>query len=352
MRRPLTDVALPPAPHILVVMMSALGDVVHALPVVSALKRHDPATRITWVLQPGPASMIRGHPDVDEILVFRRGAGWRAYPELRRQLAGRSWDLVLDLQVYFKASAVTAMARAPVKLGFDRARARDLNWLVTSRRIPPHPLQHVQDQYLEFLDALGVDPRPLEWKLGPWAHELPAQAAFFAGLDRPAATLVIGSSDPRREWPAARWTALADALAGDYGLRPVLAGGTAPGEMETAREILRRARHPVVSTMGVPLRELVGILEGSALVVALDTGPMHMAVALGTPTVALVGFLNPKRTGPYRFRDLLVDAYGDRGEDYPVSQEKRPGRVARITVEDVLEKVELCRRRYGEREEA
>jgi heptosyltransferase I len=76
----LTDVALPPAPRILVVMMSALGDVVHALPVVTALKRHDPAARITWVLQPGPASMIRGHPDVDEILVFRRGAGWRAYP--------------------------------------------------------------------------------------------------------------------------------------------------------------------------------------------------------------------------------------------------------------------------------
>jgi heptosyltransferase I len=243
------------------------------------------------------------------------------------------------------------MARAPVKLGFDRARARDLNWLVTSRRIPPHPPQHVQDQYLEFLDALGVDPRPLEWKLGPWAHERPAQAAFLAGLDRPAATLVIGSSDPRREWPAARWTALADALAGDYGLRPVLAGGTAPGETAAAREILRRARHPVVSTMGVPLRELVGILEGSALVVAVDTGPLHMAVALGTPTVALVGFLNPKRTGPYRFRDLLVDAYGDPGEDYPVSQEKRPGRMARITVDDVLEKVALWRRRYGGKEE-
>src|SRR5690242_14503862 len=119
-------------------MMSAVGDAVHALPVVTALKRRHPDAHLTWVLQPGPASLVRGHPDVDEIVLFRRGAGWRAFADVRRALAGRRFDLVLDLQVYFKASIVTALARGPVKLGFDRARARDLNWLVTNRKIPPH----------------------------------------------------------------------------------------------------------------------------------------------------------------------------------------------------------------------
>ncbi len=107
------------------------------------------------------------------------------------------------------------------------------------------------------------------------------------------------------------------------------------------------ARHPVASTLGCPLRELVGVLDASVLVVSLDTGPLHMAVALGVPTVALMGYVNPKRVGPFRrFHDLVVDAYGDPGEDYPVSLEKRPGRMERITVADVVARVETWERRY------
>ena len=118
--------------------------------------------------------------------------------------------------------------------------------------------------------------------------------------------------------------------------------------MATEREILRLAKHPIISTLGVPFRELVGILEGSALTISLDTGPMHISVALGTPTIALMGLNNPKRVGPYRrFHDLLIDAYGEPGEDYPISMENRPGRMARITVRDVLDRVERWRSAYA-----
>lgn len=341
-------VTLPAAPRILVVMMSAVGDAVHALPVVTALKRRYPESVITWVLQRGPASMIDRHPDVDRILLFERHRGWRGFDDIRRQLAGHSFDLVLDLQVYFKASVVTALASAPVKLGFDRSRARDLNWLVTTHRIPPRAPRHVQDQYIEFLDYLAVPPEPVEWKLGPWPHEREWQRGFFADLDRPAVALVIGSSDPHREWLAARWAALADRLHDHYGLQPVLAGGRSPRELETERQIMETARHPVVSTLGIPLRELVGVLDGSALVVSLNTAPLHMAVALGRPVISLLGHWNPKRTGPYRrFHDLIIDAYGEPGEDYPISTEKRPGGMARIRVEDVVDKVEVWRDRYA-----
>jgi heptosyltransferase I len=328
-------------------MMSAVGDAVHVLPVVTALKRHDPSVRITWVLQGGPASLVRGHPDVDEIVLFDRKGGLRAFAELRKTLGGRRFDLVLDLQVYFKASIVTALADAPVKLGFDRSRARDWNWLVTNRKIPPREPQHVQDQYFEFLDALGVPHEPVEWKLGPWPHELDAQRAFFAKLKRPAACLVIGSTHAEKEWLPERWAAVSDVLWERYGLQPVIAGGHSEREMETEREILRLAQHPIISTLGVPFRELVGILAGSALTISLDTGPMHISVALGAPTIALMGYINPKRTGPYRrFRDLLVDAYGDPGEDYPISIEKRPGRTRKITVDQVMEKVASWDRTY------
>jgi heptosyltransferase I len=346
--RRLVSVTLPPAPRILVVMMSAVGDAIHALPVVTALKRRDPAAVVTWVLQPGPASLITGHPDVDEVVLFERNRGWRGFGGVRRQLSGRTFDLVLDLQVYFKASVVTALARAPIKLGFDRARARDLNWLVTTHRIPPHPPQHVQDQYFEFLDYLGVPARPVEWKLGPWADEREWQRRFFARFDRPAAALVIGSSDPHREWLPDRWAALADRLYEEFGLQPVLIGGRSPRELETERQILGGVRCPVISTLGISLRELVGVLDGTDLVIALNTAPLHMAVALDRPVISLMGHWNPKRTGPYRrFHDLMIDAYGEPEEDYAISTEKRPGGMQRIRVEDVLGKVRRWRDRYA-----
>lgn len=336
--------------RVCIVMMSALGDAVHVLPVIAALKRHDPHCHITWILQAGPASLVRGHPLVDEIILFERRNRGR-YADIRRKLKGLKFDLVLDLQAAFKANIVTWLVDAPVKMGFDRERARDLNWLFTNAKIPPHAPQHVLEQYFEFVHQLGIDPEPVEWSIGPWHHELDRKRELFAEIERPAALLVIGTSHPEKEWLPERWAGLADALSEDYGLTPVLAGGRSRAEQDTAREIVRLARHPVVLTLGAPLRDLVGLIDGAELVVSLDTGPMHMAVAVGTPTIALMGFVNPKRTGPWRrFHDLRVDAYGDPGEEYPVSKEKRPGRMQRITVDGVLEKVKVWDQLYRRRE--
>ena len=190
-------------------MMSAIGDAVHVLPVVTALKRFDPGSKITWILQPAPASLVRGHPDVDEILVFENARGWRGMLDLRALLAQREFDLVLDLQVYLKAGIVTALTRAPVKLGFDKARARDMNWLFTTERIPPHAPQHVQDQYLEFLGALGIPAEPLEWKLGPWAGELATRDRVLGSLPRSFASLVIGATHLEKAWLPERWAEVA-----------------------------------------------------------------------------------------------------------------------------------------------
>ena len=326
--------------RICIVMMSAIGDAVHVLPVVTALKRFDPGSRITWILQPAPASLVRGHPDVDEILIFENARGWQGMLDLRAELAQREFDLVLDLQVYLKAGLVTALTRAPVKLGFDRARARDMNWLFTTERIPPHASQHVQDQYLEFLTALGISAEPLEWKLGPWAGELAMRERVQAMLPRPFATLVIGASHREKEWLPERWAEVASALRSDFGIEPVLAGGRSARELDTARRI-DAAGTPVQSTLGVPLRELVAILDASELVISLDTAPLHMSVALERPVISLMGYNNPKRVGPYRrYHDLIVDAYGDPGEDYPITYAHRLGRMPRISVRDVLERVQ------------
>ena len=239
--------------------------------------------------------------------------------------------------------------RAPVKLGFDRARARDLNWLFTNRRIQPHAEgQHVQDQYFEFLHALGVPAEPVEWGLGPWPGERDWQRQFFSGLSRPAATIIVATSKPEKDWPAARWAEVADRLSEDYGLQPVLAGGTSPRELAAQATIMRLARHEPVSTLGSGLRKLVSIIDGSALVLSPDTGPLHMSVALERPVISLIGYSNPRRVGPYRrYGDLLIDAYGEPGEDYPISMENRSGRMRRISVAQVMEKVRIWKERYA-----
>jgi heptosyltransferase I len=329
-------------------MMSAVGDAVHVLPVINALKRANPQTRITWVLQPAPATLVRGHRSVDEIIVFDRARGIAAFANVAAELAKRQFDLVINLQVYFKAGIVTSFTHAPVKLGFDRARARDFNWLFTNRKIPPSPVQHVQDQYFEFLTALGVSPKPVEWDLGPWPSEREWQRRFKSAIDRPIASIVVATSKPEKDWIPERWAEVADALHEQFGMQVVLVGGKSERELAAEQIVMARAKHKPHSELGSGLRNLVSILDASALVLSPDTGPLHMSVALNRPVISLMGYTNPKRTGPYwRFQDLIVDAYGDEGEDYPISMENRPGRMKRIDTGQVLEKVAFWRERYA-----
>jgi heptosyltransferase I len=340
----------PPPREICIVMLSAIGDAVHVLPVANALKRQWPDTRITWVIQPVPHALVAGHPAIDDFIVFRRRSGrgaWRSYQEIRAAFAGRSFDLLLGLQVYFKAGLITGLAPARVKMGFDRARARDAQWLFTNRRIPAHEPQHVQDQYFEFLHALGVDERPVRWDLSLTDPERAAQAAFFGELDRPACAVVVGTSKPDKNWHAEGYARVLEVIEREHGLRPVLVGGPSSVERVMADEILSRTSADVVDALGDDLRRLVWILEGSALLVSPDTGPLHVARALETPVVGLFGYTNPKRSGPYgAYQDLVVDGYAEYpGEEYPLTHHYRDG-MKRVTVDAVLEKIALALERY------
>jgi heptosyltransferase I len=330
-----------------VVLMSALGDAVHVLPLLDALKRHTPSTHVTWLLQPGPAVMVQGHPHVDDTVVFRRDRGLAAYADVRTELARRSFDLVLALQVYFKAGLVTALTRSPIKLGFDRERARDLNWLFTTHRIPPHAPQHVQDQYFEFLDAIGVPHGEPAWHLGPTPEERAAAEALVQSARRPLVGCVVATSKPDKNWMPERWAELASRL-GCQGIGVVLLGDNTPIERAAADVIMAQASPKPVDALGSGLRTLIGLLTTCDVVVSSDTGPYHMCVAMNVPAVGMYGYTNPKRVGPYRrFHDLLIDAYGDPGEDYPISMTYRHERMPRITVEMVEVKVRLALERYA-----
>jgi heptosyltransferase I len=340
----------PPPAEICIVMLSAIGDAVHVLPVANAIRRAWPQSRITWVIQPVPHMMVQGHAAIDDFIIFRRRRGLQAvqsYREVRKAMRGRRFDLLIGLQVYFKAGLITALAPARVKLGFDRARARDAQWLFTNRQIQPRGHQHVQDQYFEFLQWLGVNPEPVTWDIRFTDEERAEQQTFFSRLDRPACAVVVATSKPQKNWRADGYARVLDAVEAEHGLRPVLVGGPSPVERAIADEVLARTNAKVVDAIGHDLRRLMWILDGSALLISPDTGPYHLSHALGTPCVGLFGYTNPKRYGPFRdFQDLVVDGYAEfPDEDYPLAPTYRDG-MKRVTEDRVLEKVALAMERY------
>lgn len=332
--------------RIAIVMMSAIGDAVHVLPIINALKRHSPRSRVTWFLAPRPATLVRGHPAIDEIIEYPARGGLAAWREMRRSLKARAFDLLLDFQVALKAGLLTSLIDAPVKVGFDRRRARDLNWIFTNHKIPPHANQHVQDQYFEFLDYIGVPWDRVEWGLGPWPNEQGTLEALLPNPTQRFASIAVATSKPDKDWPAEHWAEVIDELHDKYGLSSVLVGGRSPVERAAEETIMSRARHTPASTLGCSLREMVRVLDASTLVLSPDTAPMHIANALGRPVIALFGATDPKRTGPYgKSQELVVNAFRDPGDPEAIIMDRRLGRVKTIRVEDVLAKVDLWHRR-------
>jgi heptosyltransferase I len=197
--------------RIALVRMSAIGDVVEALPVVHSLRAAAPRAHLTWVIQEVSHALVAPLAPVDEYLLYDRRAGWRGLLDLRRRIGGRRWDLVLTLQVALKAGLVTALLPAPRKLGFDRARSSDLHTLFTGERISARPRAHRQDEYLEFVDHLGI-PRVVEWGLESTEEEAARYAPLLPRTSAATVALVLAASGPERNWPAERYARLAQRL--------------------------------------------------------------------------------------------------------------------------------------------
>lgn len=345
--------------HICLVLQSGIGDVVHGLPLVNALKRDDPERRISWVVQRSPAPLLYHHPAVDDIILYDRKGGWREIRELRRQLKSRSFDVVLNCGIYFKSAVPTVLARAQNKIGFGPDRAFDLVWLSANHTVEPRGPRHRQDMYLELIEFLGVDPKPLEWRITITDDERERQAEFVASLDgRGVAGIVTTSANGAKDWPPDRFAELATALQQDFGLCVVLLGGPGTKEQNRARRVLEASRMQPVWALGSDLRWLISLLAACDVVIAPDTGPLHIARALGTPVVGLYGHTNPRLSGPYgAFDDLVVDRYnydapgvpytGPIESQHPARPGCRQGRMEYVRVGDVLEKVALALERYA-----
>jgi heptosyltransferase I len=334
---------------ICLIRISALGDTVHALALVNGLKKGFPNAHLTWILQPLPHEMVKNQPEIDRFIVFRRNGGITGWRELNHQLKNERFDIAVIPQVSFRSGFISALVRADIKVGFDFRRSRELSWIFTNRHIPPRKPGHVQDQFFEFLDYLGVPDYKKEWNFFFTPEEKKWQQDFFSGLGRPVISFVIASSHPGKDWSPANYARVMDHVDSALNFQPMIVGGPSRHEHELAGEITRQCNSTPVVALEKPIRRSLLQLSGSTLVVSPDTGPLHAAVALGTPTVGLYGFSDPRRCGPYeRYSDLLIDKYNDPGkEDAPIRRKTKKGRMEQITPEEVIEKIDLGIRKYG-----
>ncbi len=339
-------------------LLSGIGDVVHGLPLVNALKRDDKDRHITWVVERSPSPLLRPHPAVDDVVLFDRVRGLSEVRALRRQLKTRRFDLVINCGIYFKSAIPAFFAPAIHKAAYGRDRANDLVWLFANHRLPPRGPGHRQDMYLEFLDLLGIERDPLEWRLTITEEERVEQSRFYEGLAAErVAGIVTTSAMDSKDWPTDRFSRVATALERDFGFRVVLLGGPGEREQTRARAVARASEAQTVWALGRELRRLVWLLERCDLVIAPDTGPLHIARALDTPVIGLYGHTDPRRAGPYRaFGELIVDRYNYEGDgrpyegpverQHPARPGARPGRMELIDPDDVLDRVQTAVGRY------
>jgi heptosyltransferase I len=298
--------------NILLIKPSSLGDVVHALPVLNLLRRRFAGAKITWLLSRACAGLLEGHPQLDEIMLFDRKRlgqawrSWRALGELRefaRDLRGRRFDLVVDLQGLLRSGWMAWRSGAAARAGF--ANAREGAWLFYNLRVPIETIeQHAVDRYLHVAEALGCGREPVESRFHVTAEDRAAVADMVERAERYAVVLP-GANWSTKRWPAERFAELIALMRGRYGLKAVVAGAA------DAVELAPKLGADINLAGRTSLRQLVALLERASLVVANDSGPMHIAAALGRPLVAIFGPTNPVRTGPYGRMDCVVRANVD-----------------------------------------
>lgn len=331
--------------------LSAVGDACHAVAAVRALQRHLPAAQITWIVGRLEATLVGDLAGIEFIIYDKRG-GFKAWRGLRATLAERRFDVLLHMQAALRASLVSLAVPARTRLGFDRARAKDLQWLFTDAAIAPQPRAHALEALLGFAWTLGAPREAPRWDI-----PIPDAARAFAVERMPRDPYIVISpcSSQRsrnfRNWSAVRYAAVVDHAAA-AGLRCVLTGGPTELEHDYAARIADAARTPVVDLIGqTDLKQLLAILAGARAVVCPDSGPAHMADAVGTPVVGLYATSNKDRTGPYRSRQHCVDRYPDALQRFmgtTVAQVpwgarvRHPEAMDLITVEDVTTKLDAA----------
>lgn len=302
--------------NILLIKPSSLGDIVMALPALSMLRRSFPQARISWLVRPEFAPILEGHPHLDEIILFDRKAlakAWRqpaAFKQLMdliSRLRDGRFDAVLDLQGLFRTASLAWLSGCTRRFG-PVWRKEFARLFYTTTVVPRREWVHVIDTYRKLIEAMGGQDRGVEFVLPAKPDAMMSTGNLLAQqkIDPDHYAVIIpGSAQVSKCWPADRFAALSDRLASEHGLAVVATGGKSESPM--IEQIRGLAKHPIANLAGrTSLPELAEVLRRARLVVSNDTGPGHIAGALGRPLVMMFSWSNPLRVGPYGRPECIV----------------------------------------------
>ena len=302
---------------ICVLRLSAIGDTCHALAVIRRLQDNWPSARISWIIGKTEARLMDGIDGV-ELLVYDKTRGRSARNELRERLADRHFDVALCMHASLRANRLCHLIPSARRIGFDRARARDFQWLFTNERIAAAEGEHALDAMLGFAARIGAGETALRWDI-PIPPDDVEFARTLAGDTRPLVVISPCSSQRSRNyrnWPVARFVDVARALVDRHRARIVVTGGPTPIEKQYGDAIADAVDGTTNLVARTDLKRLLAVIDAAAVLVCPDSGPAHMATAVGTPVVGLYATSNPARTGPYRSQATTVNRYPDACRQY------------------------------------
>lgn len=333
--------------NFLIVKLSAIGDVIHALPVAYALKETYPDCHITWVVEPPAFDLVNMSPYIDEVILFEKkkfksvGGFLREYGPLKRKIRQRNYDAVLDLQGLFKSAAIARLGNAPVKLGM--CNMREFSDKISQPVIGAHAHGHIVERYLDVARALGCRVDEVRFTLDVPEREVRLAQQIFAqagaNMANPYVVLAIGANWPNKRWPAENFAQLSDRLY-DRKLIPVLVGGGIVDEQRAA-EICAACEIPPLNLVGrTNFKQLTYILQNARFTVGGDTGPVHLSSGLGTATIMVMGPTDANRNGPYGQLANALEVGRDCRYCWKRACPKNLDCLENITVEQLWKKVE------------
>lgn len=316
--------------------LSALGDVTHVVPLVRTLQAARPDTPIHWIIDKAGHKLLDGLPGVT-FHAYDKKSGMAGVKELRRQLPPGRFEALLQMQVAFRANLLSAFIPAERRIGYDRSRSKDLHGLFINERIPDRPGIHVLDAIGSFCEPLGLRQTEASWDLAVPQSAYEWAAAQWQDDGRPVLMISPCSSHVRRNWYADRYAAVANHAA-QRGWQVVLCGGRSELERSMADAIQAQLHTPALDLVGKDtLKQLPALLARANLVMTPDSGPMHIANAMGAKVLGLHAASNPNRSGPYSDRRYCVDRYDDAARKYLTKQAADLKWGTKIEFDDVME---------------
>lgn len=316
--------------------LSALGDVTHVVPLVRTLQAARPDTPIHWIIDKAGHKLLDGLPGVT-FHAYDKKSGMAGVKELRTQLPPGRFEALLQMQVAFRANLLSAFIPAERRIGYDRSRSKDLHGLFINERIPDRPGIHVLDAIGSFCEPLGLRQTEVSWDLAVPQSAYEWAAAQWQDDGRPVLMISPCSSHVRRNWYADRYAAVANHAA-QRGWQVVLCGGRSELERSMADAIQAQLHTPALDLVGKDtLKQLPALLARAHLVMTPDSGPMHIANAMGAKVLGLHAASNPNRSGPYSDRRYCVDRYDDAARKYLAKQAADLKWGTKIEFDDVME---------------